>query len=155
MAGQGRQRELRTVASVYQKEVAKFNRAIEKYASGLEERLNEVGLEVVGRWYAEYPDPHVYRRKRSLYHAFRVERQGYSINVIFDSELMEDYGHRVSNEYIFENSFIRGFHGGADKISDDKVAMGRPPHPDPGSPIRFPEPEIRSRDLSAGHITKR
>lgn len=130
MAGIGRQRELQTAISVYQKELVKYKRIIEEYPIKLEERLNEVGRQVVARWYADY-EPTTYRRTRSLYQAFRVEREGFNVNVEFDSELIEA-SHRVSNDYIFENSFIEGYHGGADS---------GPKHPDLGTPYwRTPPP---------------
>ena len=84
---------------------------------------------IVARWYAsiylDSRDPHIYQRQRSLYKAYKIQSNGTNITVEYNSKYMDEYEHRVSNDYIFENSFVSGFHGGADK---------GPGHPEPGRP---------------------
>lgn len=129
----GKIRELLTALSVCEKQLQRFDKLIDEYPKQLEENLNEIGRQVVAEWYASY-EPNIYDRQRSLYKAFKVVRNGLNVDVRIDARFMAGYSHRATNKFILENSFIGGFHGGADKISEDKVEQGRPPHPNPGTP---------------------
>lgn len=140
MAGIGRQRELATAISVCQKQIERMNKIIEEYPIKLEERLDETAKGVITEWYSSY-EPYVYDRTRSLYHTYKIIRNGLSVSVDFDVEYMQNYSHRVSNEYIYKNSFILGYHGGADSISGSKVKSDHDNHPSPGTPYwRYPTP---------------
>lgn len=104
----------------------------EKYPKMYKNDLEEIGKSVIAHWYGTY-DPIYYDRKMDLRNAWRVNLNGLDYSVDFDASLME-FNHRVSNEYIFENSFMHGYHGGA--INGDG-------HPNPGIPYwRTPFPEL-------------
>lgn len=131
----GRQRELETVISVYNKQFDKMIKVLDEYPIGLAERLDEIGKEVIADWYADYPDPVMYRRQRGMYSAYKISTKGMAVNVEFDSAFMERFSYDVDTEYIFENSFMEGYHGGA--TSGEK-------HPNPGVPYwRKPIPYFR------------
>lgn len=89
--------------------------------------LEDVGRDVISKWYASY-EPIIYKRQLRLTKAFRVTLDGTKYDVEFDSSFIG------GNEYIFENSFMQGYHGGA--ISGEG-------HPSPGIPYwRTPIPRF-------------
>ena len=104
---------------------------INKYAKRAEKKINTMVRMNIYAWYKDY-QPHIYHRKRTLYHAFNVSYSNGHLRVNFGPEDMYDV-HRVSPEYIYENSFVQGFHGGANQ---------GPEHPNSGQPWwRTPPPK--------------
>ena len=104
---------------------------INKYAKRAEKKINTMVRMNIYTWYRDYY-PHIYNRKRTLYHAFNVSYSNGHLRVNFGPEDIYDV-HRVSPEYIYQNSFVLGYHGGADK---------GPNHPHPGEPWwRTPPPK--------------
>ena len=78
-------------------------------------------------------NPRFYNRYGDLYNVYKITINKNNYSIDFDSSYMM-YDHRVSNEYIYQNSFINGYHGGA--IS----GIG---HPDVGTPYyRKPFPNF-------------
>lgn len=67
--------------------------------------------------------PIYYRRRYSLYKAYKIYNTGKSVDVYFGSDFMGNE-HRVSDEYIYKWMFERGYHGGA------HVTGRRIPNPD-------------------------
>lgn len=78
---------------------------------------------VVDMFYEDYT-PHTYKRKQDLYNAYKVFIDDGDWGYEFGAHLMKK-SHHQSNEYIYENSFVNGYHGG-DDFGDD--------HPEPGVP---------------------
>lgn len=97
----------------------------EKYPKKYRDELEEIGRSVISEWYATY-DPIFYNRQMGLKHAWRVNLHGTNYSVEFGPELM-DASHRVGNDYIFENSFMNGYHGGA---MHNGIPYWRTPYPD-------------------------
>ena len=97
-----------------------LSRATAQKPAKLEYDLNEEALSAIAEWYGKY-DPHKYRRKGSLKQAFKIVRDGVDVEITYDAEFMNDYQHHQSNEIIFNNAFIEGYHGGSmgtDKYGD-------------------------------------
>ena len=85
----------------------------------------------VRKFYGMY-SPLYYRRRYSLHKMARFVVSGEPFLIELGGEF-SGMGHRVSEEYIYENSFKRGYHGGA---------ISGPGHPSPGVPLwRVPYPE--------------
>ena len=126
-----RQREIDSLIKLYKNCIKKLDEMDIKYAKKVEKDLKEVGKKVIDDWYSDYI-PNLYRREYSLYKAFRVQVKNGKFSVSFSPYYMRAYHHRVENDYIFDNSFLDGWHGGADKGKG---------HPFPGYPMyREPNP---------------
>lgn len=98
------------------------NEAMMKIAWKKYRKAEKICKKEIDRFYNEY-SPMVYRRKYDL-------RNVYNLDVTKDGEFIFEFGHefmqkqhRVSNEYIYDEMFKEGWHGGANK---------GPGHPDPG-----------------------
>ena len=65
----------------------------------------------IDSYYDSY-EPHIYQRQESLYSAFQVELTHAGFDLVFDEGNMRG-GHRISNEYIYDVMFKKGYHGGA------------------------------------------
>lgn len=121
-------RDLERAIRAVEKAAIKINEMNKRYPALYVTELQELGKSIIAQWYASY-DPIFYDRTRSLYKTYDIRiEDGEFLVVDFDAEYMNEYGHRVSNSYIYENSFEKGFHGGADK--DNKKNK----HPNPGIP---------------------
>lgn len=128
----------RLIASI--KRAIKKNQEMKiKYSELIKKELQDVGEKVIDDWYESYI-PNSYWRQYSLYKAFKVSvnKNKGSFNVSFSHTYMKKFKHltgkRTSdiNEYIFDISFMQGWHGGANKGKD---------HPYPGIPFyREPHP---------------
>lgn len=120
-----RTRDILSAINNVKKAKVKIEEMNKRYPKKYKEELEMIGDDVITQWYSTY-DPIFYNRSGDLYDAFRVNLDGVNYRVDFDSSLMD------GNEYIFENSFMKGYHGGA--ISGDG-------HPNPGIPYwRTPHP---------------
>lgn len=109
-----------------------------KYPIKYKEELQYVADKEITRWYNKYP-PIVYKRKESLYHAYKIQIIGTDINVDFNKSYMDEFIQREANKYIYPNSFIGGYHGGA----IGGVTKYGQPHPAPGVPYwKTPIPEF-------------
>ena len=111
-----RMRDLQRACIKAIKQVQKAERDIDNldrtYIKKYENELNNIGESVITEWYSKYPD-RKYNPTGSLYSAFRVVVKGLSFRVDFDSDLMNEFKHHQSNEIIFNNSFLAGYHGGS------------------------------------------
>ena len=86
--------------------------------------------------------PRKYRRKKSLLKAYDIKKTKNGVVWDFGSKYMQEGLHRADNEYIFQNSFVKGFHGGADKIKNVEKSKYKQPHPDNKTPYwRKPYPD--------------
>ena len=104
-----------------------------KYTDKAVKDLNKIGRLEVWNWYRSY-SPKTYRRKKTLYYGFKITENNGDITIHFGSEQMYKihFVDKYDPTYIFENSFIGGFHGGA---------IDGPDHPNPGVPYwRTPPP---------------
>lgn len=93
-----------------------------KYPKKYEYELKKIGNITIDKWYATY-SPIYYHRRGSLYDSFQVNLQGLDYSVEFDSSLISKFHN--NSDYIYELSFIEGYHGGAKNGID---------HPHPGIP---------------------
>lgn len=78
---------------------------------------------VVEMFYDDYT-PIAYDRQEDLYNAYEVSIEDGEWAYDFGAHLMQKE-HHGPNEYIYDNSFVEGYHGG-DRYGDD--------HPQPGVP---------------------
>ena len=98
----------------------------QKFVKEAKENLSYIASTAIDKFYEDY-EPHFYSRTYDLYNTYRIKVDENEWSIDFDSSWMENW-HRVDAqdpEYIFENSFIHGWHGGA--ISGEG-------HPNPGVP---------------------
>ena len=116
--------------------VRNYNKVIEKVK---DEMLNSLKYEyyelcnkVVKEWYEKYVPFAYTKRKHSLYQIpfFEGDSERNYFIVGYDSGKMTRW-HRVSNEYIFVNSFVHGWHGGADMLGPNPIEGYEEPHPNP------------------------
>lgn len=99
----------------------------------------------IEQFYDDYT-PRVYKRQEGLLKAFRINPDG---TYDFDSKLIAGH-HRVSNDYLFDLAFQRGYHGGADKNKNGWYAY----HPETGTPYwRTPVPEYTQWGRKAEQTT--
>lgn len=112
---------------------SKIEKMNEKYPKLYKEELDEIGKSVIAQWYAKY-DPIYYHRDRSLYHTYDISLEGTLLTVDFDQEYMDQYINREYNEWIYENSFEHGYHGGGipggKKDGGDNIPYWRTPFPE-------------------------
>lgn len=90
----------------------KIDEMNKKYPELYVKSLDEIGKSIVARWYATY-EPIYYDRKRSLYRAYKVVMNNGKLKVLFGKEYIDEFINRQYNEWIYENTFKRGYHGGA------------------------------------------
>ena len=94
-------------------EIEKIN---DKYYKIGKSDLEYIARKTVDEFYDDY-EPLMYERYGDLYNAYKLTASKqpngmFSFEILYDWSFMH-YTHRVSNEYIYENSFIYGWHGGA------------------------------------------
>ena len=104
-------------------------RLLQKYTKRVEDEFTEVCETEITKFYSSYT-PRSYARYGDLYNTYKIKINKYTGEFIvhFDSTYMQ-YPHRADNETIFENSFMRGYHGGAIDGNNPNF-----PHPSPGTP---------------------
>lgn len=103
---------------------------IQKYTSKIEDEFNLICDSEITKFYSSYSTHPKYDRTGDLYNTYKIKTNKYSGEFVvkFDSMYMKYY-HRIDHDYIFENSFIQGYHGGA--INGNNPLF---PHPNPGTP---------------------
>ena len=119
-----------------------------KYCIKLQRAFNKIKKDVVKKWYLDYGGmlkitPGGYHRKLDMFKISKIDidKETGDIAVRFSEDNMTMW-HRVSHEYIYQNSFVKGWHGGADKLGDSPKPGYEEPHPRPGLPYwRYPTPE--------------
>lgn len=85
----------------------------------------------IRQFYASYT-PAYYHRRYSLYQMARPVIEGELFYILLGGEY-SSFSHRIDENYIYENSFKQGFHGGAisGKYHPNKgTPYWRTPHPD-------------------------
>lgn len=103
-----------------------------KFIRKATDNLKYIAVTSIDKFYEDY-EPHFYERTWELYNAYKVTVTEDSWSVDFNPEWIGDT-HRVDPEFIFENSFIQGWHGGGTDGDD---------HPEPGVPYwRWPDVTI-------------
>ena len=110
----------------------------EKFKLDMVSDLDYICRTIVDDFYSDYmpkgSDPIYYVRKYDLYNAYKIIIDDDTWEVDEDWKYMHEHG--KWNEYIYDLSFVRGYHGGA--ISGDG-------HPDPGIPYwRNPFPTFNN-----------
>lgn len=127
-----RTRDIKQTINVIKDAERKVEKINKEYPEKYKIELDEIRKDVVSKWYNTY-EPYIYNRHMDLKNAAKVSLEGINYRVQFGSEFME-YEHRADNEYIYQNSFIDGYHGGA----SDGIE-----HPNPGIPYwRRPVPQF-------------
>lgn len=89
------------------------------------EDLDEMAKSIISKWYASY-NPNRYNRLRSLYQAYKIERDGVDVKIIFDSSFISDYNHHQDNEIIYNNVVYEGYHGGSGGTDRNKITVTKP-----------------------------
>ena len=111
-------------------------------ASQVYEDLDSIFIACIDKFYADY-DPTFYRREGSLYHTYELTNKNGVISRNFGAQYMPqsyEHSHRVSNQYIYDQMFLQGYHGGAHTIASEKVEQWGE-HPEDGTPwYRTPHP---------------
>lgn len=100
------------------------------YPQHLKKELERIGRTVISEWYDSYSNRKLYDPYGSLYHAYKIEVDNSHYLVTFDNKKLDNISHHQSNEIIYNNSFIEGYHGGSmgDGLSSN-IPHWRTPHP--------------------------
>jgi hypothetical protein len=94
--------------------------------------LDEKFASCIDKFYKSY-NPEYYDRTYSLYKGYKIKRSKLGISWEWDAKYLPDGWHRADKEYIFDLTFMKGYHGGATKIAPEKVDKWGE-HPSPGNP---------------------
>ena len=98
------------------REVEKIILKEQKMYEEMRDYLDYICRSVIDDFYSDYmpkgSDPIFYTRQYDLYNAYRINVVSGLWEVEYSPDFMEKE-HRISNEYIFDIAFIRGYHGGA------------------------------------------
>lgn len=83
-----------------------------------------MGERAVDAFYESYT-PHIYKRNESLYTAYKitVDENEWSLDIDENGGYLT--GTNYDSNYVYINSFVEGYHGGA---------VNGPDHPEPGIP---------------------
>lgn len=90
------------------------------YAKKIEKDIEEKSKEAIDYFYADYPDPKVYKRVYSMGSTHtsymfksRIKEtdEGYRLTFEYSADQMTGE-HRCTNDLIFDQAFMEGFHGG-------------------------------------------
>ena len=125
----------KTKEQLFDSAIKEWREMADRYSKRAAERMNKIGRLEVWRWYKSY-SPFYYKRKRTLYYGFKVTGGNGVVTTIFSSKDMYKihFVDQIDPNYIFHNSFIEGYHGGA------RDGIG---HPMPGVPYyRTPYPDF-------------
>ena len=121
-------------------EIDSVDKKIKNIDKEIFKELDSAAIDAIDDFYYDYDrDEDSYNPKGSLYEMYRIVEEDDDWKIEY-SHTFTNKKHRVSNEYIFENSFVQGYHGGAD---DAKVFKGDP-HPKPGIPYYKVPPAFTS-----------
>lgn len=96
------QQILQNASKIYQNAIASAKPKLMKDA-------DLIVKSAIDAYYDSYA-PHEYGRQESLYSVFKIEETGGNFDLVFDAP---NGSHRVSNEYIYDVMFKKGYHGGA------------------------------------------
>ncbi len=93
----------------------------------LEKDIDEMAKSVIAKWYASY-EPNRYNRLRSLYHSYRIERDGVDVEITFDPSYIEDYPHhqQENDELVYRVTVYGGYHGGSWGTDKNGVTVRKP-----------------------------
>ena len=134
------------MARLKEKAVQAVNVAIkntwQEFFISVEHNIREIFNDVVSAFYDDYASPD-YTRSRSLYDLLVTEigERGDYLKIWFDPTRMTTFRSGYDGEDgLYDQVFRRGWHGGSDRISSDKIAKYGA-HPKPGTPYwRTPVP---------------
>ncbi len=93
----------------------------------LEKYAKKVFEQAIDRFYASY-SPGFYPRTESLYDVLEIKRGDNKMSIGFLPDEMESGEGTLGSAGLYEQTFKRGWHGGADSASKGI------PHPNPGTP---------------------
>lgn len=99
----------------------------DKYGKLLEEDLYRMAHMKIEKEFYDAYDRRSYHPKWDLHNAVNIEINRDIWHFEMDPRYMTSHG--IYNEYIYENSLVKGYHGGADRTSNEDY-----PHPEPGVP---------------------
>ena len=102
-------RDIEALIRATEKAITKVNDMNKRYPRKYYNTAYEVCDNTITEWYSSY-DPIMYNRRGSLYNMFEVRINGTKLLVDIDGE-----GLAGLDEYLYNLTFIRGYHGGADK----------------------------------------
>ena len=113
----------------------KIKQEVAKEAANIAKNdLNRIFIACIDKFYADY-NPTFYRREGSLYSTYKLTSRGGVLSHNFGAQYMPqsyEHSHRVPNQYIYDQMFLQGYHGGAHTIAPEKVEQWGA-HPDPES----------------------
>lgn len=118
--------------------------AVKEYTKLLAEKVKGIFETSVKRFYDSY-HPKKYHRKKAMFNIAYIKENGDNLILGFDPAQMEGdqegrpspgvSGFYQSEHGLYEQTFKKGWHGGASSINPGKVKdFGYGPHPAPGRP---------------------
>lgn len=127
------------IIKILKKKKKDVEKATEKINKALEKQVRkDVEQDIIKKSIQEFYDDYKprgkkggYKRKKDLFNAYKFTRiNGNKFLFETGAQFMKKK-HRASNEYIYNLSFVSGWHGGAISIKDSKVGQWGA-HPKPG-----------------------
>lgn len=129
----------RSLSNQFEKVVSS---ASQEYTGLLKTKVEGVFATAVKRFYDSYTPKHN-KRTNAMYDLLYVDIGDQQVTLGFDPTKMNGWrvgkypvgGFYTSEHGLYEQAFVKGWHGGAGSISEDKVSDSTyGPHPDPGTP---------------------
>jgi hypothetical protein len=119
-----RTREEQNFIKSVDKAINKLETMITEKPEKYKDKLRDSALSTISRWYAKYDPIYYHDRQMSLKKAFKITQDGCDLFIDFDSSYMDDEGfthhqNKYGNEIVFNNAFIKGYHGGSTSKKDD------------------------------------
>ena len=98
------------------------DRVNEKYAKKYKNELENNIEHIIDLFYEDYEPKSGYDRKGDLYNTYEIIAEPRKWGVRYGSEYMH-FSHHQSNEFIYENSFVNGYHGGSWGVNRPQPGM--------------------------------
>ena len=109
-----------------------------EYQIFLIEDIKEKVHEIIEKYYDDY-SPNSYRRKEDLYNAFKIigSADGIITASLGGENMLYIHGSTSDNDAIYDNAFIRGYHGGSKSDKEEHNTHGLYLWKDPNSSPKF------------------
>lgn len=130
-----------------EKQIAKLKKTVQvandMYAKQLADEALTICMQAIDDFYEDYT-PKSYDRLGTLHKVYSVQANNNYITLKFNDSQLD--GHRATNEYIYQNSFIEGWHGGAEIDGQMRYPNGQLAEYMSPSPFEQIQEQIESLD---------
>lgn len=106
-----RKREAQYFYNALDKGLAKLQRLVDEKPAKLVEDIDEEAKSIISSWYGKY-NPIYYRNNMGLKKAYKILQNDVDVEIVYGPEYMETT-YNQDTSIIFNNAFIKGYHGGS------------------------------------------